>query len=186
MYGSEHGERNQASLHLSNIVVVAFWNGPEGLVMEPHCYCLLMVWLLMEGAGELGGVQIWTPTASQKLHSWEERAQQWGEKNKTKWNILKAPELISIEAFFSVIDAFLVFNYKRVLTVCGHRHQDAAKEQDRCCICRKPVFEQEKNAKQATAKQAPESSPAERDELETLAGTTEAAQKHVTWIKIYI
>lgn len=40
----------------------------------------------------------------------------------------------------------------------------------------KAVFEQEQNAKQATAKQATESSAAERAELETLAGTTEAAQ----------
>lgn len=38
------------------------------------------------------------------------------------------------------------------------------------------MFEQEQNAKQATAKQAAESSPAERAELETLAGTTEAAE----------
>lgn len=62
-------------------------------------------------------------------------------------------------------------NHKRVLTVCGHRHKDKGKEQDRCWICTKPVFEHEQNAKQAT-----ESSPAERAELETLAGTTEAAQ----------
>lgn len=62
-------------------------------------------------------------------------------------------------------------NTKRALTVCGHRHKDKGKEQDRCWICKKPVFEQQQNAKQAT-----ESSPAEMGELKTFAGTTEATQ----------
>lgn len=59
---------------------------------------------------------------------------------------------------------------KYLLTGCGHRNKSKGKEHGRCWICTKAVFEQEQNAKQAT-----ESSPAERAELKTLAGTTQSA-----------
>lgn len=69
----------------------------------------------------------------------------------------------------------VVWILNTMLTLCGHRHKTEGKEQCRRWVCSKPVFEQEQNVKQATAKQATESSPAERAELKTLAGTTEAA-----------
>lgn len=49
---------SEASLHLSNTVASASWNGPVGLLMEPHPYCLFMLWLLMEEAGELYGSKL--------------------------------------------------------------------------------------------------------------------------------
>lgn len=89
------------------------------------------------------------------------------------WNALLITSVISWLFYFESTGVVWILN--TMLTLCGHRLKTEGKEQCRRRVCSKPVFEQEQNAKQATAKQATESSPAERAELKTLAGTTEAA-----------
>lgn len=89
------------------------------------------------------------------------------------WKALLITSVISWLFYFESTGVVWILN--TMLTLCGNRHKTEGKEQCRRWVCSKPVFEQEQNAKQATAKQATESSPAERAELKTLAGTTEAA-----------
>lgn len=97
--------------------------------------------------------------------------------------LLRQPFHIFVKCFTvvlpitSVISCLFYFEFTGVACILNVCWQDVdtgtktrGRRQGRCWICTKAVFEQEQNAKQAT-----ESSPAERAELKTLAGTTQAA-----------
>lgn len=121
--------------------------------------------------------------------------------DKPKWNLLKAPDfnlnggflsethassgcpgVMAVPSIFwgqlitSVLSWLICVKFRWITNVSRlDVDKDKGKEQGRCKTRqtnKTAVFEQEQNAKQAT-----ESHPAERAELETLAGTTQAAHR---------